>query len=303
MTGTAMKISLGPLLYFWPAEKMRALYREVAESPVDIVYLGETVCSKRREFRREDWMETAELLTRAGKEVVLSSLVLLEAESEMSAMRSLCENGRFAIEANDIGVAYMAAELGVPFVGGHTLNIYNTRTLASWARLGMQRWLPPLELSRDGLSAILDAWPEGVRKPETEVFAFGRLPLAHSARCYTARARNLPKDQCGFACIDYPEGLPLYTQEHQGLFQINGIQTQSQHHCNLLNQSDDMVRRGVGIMRISLSHPHDLQHAQQLRDRREGQATRLPVTDSESCNGYWFGQPGQVQLTDADLHA
>lgn len=298
-----MKISLGPLLYFWPAEHMRALYHEVAESPVDIVYLGETVCSKRREFRREDWLDTAAMLADAGKEVVLSSLVLLEAESEMGAMRSLCENGRFAVEANDIGVAYMAAELGVPFVGGHTLNIYNTRTLATWARLGMERWLPPLELSRDGLSAILDAWPVELLRPETEVFAYGRLPLAHSARCYTARARNLPKDQCGFACIDYPDGLPLYTQEHQGLFQINGIQTQSQHHCNLLNQGDDMAQRGVDIMRLSLSHADDLQQVRRLREVLAGTAARLPVTDSESCNGYWFGQPGQVQLTDADLHA
>lgn len=298
-----MKISLGPLLYFWPAEKMRALYRDVAASPVDIVYLGESVCSKRREFRREDWMEMAALLADAGKEVVLSSLVLLEAESEMNAMRSLCENGRFAIEANDIGVAYMASELGVPFIGGHTLNVYNTRTLATWARLGMTRWLPPLELSRDGVSAILAAWPADVPLPETEVFAWGRLPLAHSARCYTARARNLPKDQCEFACIEYPDGVPLYTQEHQGLFQINGIQTQSRHHCNLLNQNEDMAQRGVDIMRISLSHETDLQKIQQLRDRLGGQAVRVPVADSESCNGYWFGQPGQVQLTDADLFA
>jgi collagenase-like PrtC family protease len=72
----------------------------------------------------------------AGKEVVLSSLVLLEAESEMNAMRSLCENGRVAIEANDIGVAYMAAELGCRLWRAYTLNIYNTRTLATWARRG-----------------------------------------------------------------------------------------------------------------------------------------------------------------------
>ena len=298
-----MKVSLGPLLYLWPAERMRALYRDVAASPVDIVYLGETVCSKRREFRREDWMETVELLLAAGKEVVLSSLVLLEAESEMNAMRSLCENGRVAVEANDIGVAYMAAELGISFVGGHTLNIYNSRTLATWARLGMTRWLPPLELSREGISAILNEWPATALKPETEVFAWGRLPLAHSARCYTARARNLPKDQCEFACIDYPEGLPLYTQEHQALFQINGIQTQSQHRSNLLNQWQDMAARGVDIMRISMGHEDDLKQVQLLRDMMAGTLTRLPVADSDSCNGYWFGQPGQVQLSDADLTA
>jgi hypothetical protein len=34
-----------------------------------------------------------------------------------------------------------------------------------------------------------------------------------------------------------------------------------------------------------------------------GTLTRLPVADSDSCNGYWFGQPGQVQLSDADLTA
>ena len=298
-----MKISMGPLLYFWSAERMRSLYQLVAESPVDIVYLGETVCSKRREFRREDWMEMTELLLAAGKKVVQYMMGLLEAESEMSAMRSLCENGRVAIEANDIGVAYMAAELEVPFVVGNTLNVYNTRTLATWARRGMKRWQPPLELSREGVSAILAAWPDELPRPETEIFAYGRLPLAHSARCYTARARNLPKDQCEFACIDYPEGLPLYTQEHQGLFQINGIQTQSQHHCNLLNQSQDMAQRGVDIMRLSISHEDDLKKLQSLHEVLIGQQTRLQVTDSESCNGYWFGQPGQVQITDSELYA
>lgn len=298
-----MKISIGPLLYFWPAARMRALYERIAAAPVDIVYLGESVCSKRREFRREDWLDVAGMLAAAGKEVVLSSLVLLEAESEMNAMRSLCENGRFAIEANDIGVAYMASELGVPFTGGHTLNIYNTRTLGIWAQLGMTRWLPPLELSREGISAVLRDWPQEIPRPETEVFAYGRLPLAHSARCYTARARNLPKDQCGFACIDYPEGLPLYTQEQQGLFQINGIQTQSRHHCNLLNQGEDMQQRGVGVMRISIAHEDDLARVQQLREQPGGSAPRVPVTDGDSCNGYWFGQPGQVQFTDADLYA
>lgn len=297
-----MKISLGPLLYFWPADRLRALYRLVAQSPVDIVYLGETVCSKRRELRREDWLAIADDLTAAGKDVVLSSLVLLEAESELSAMRALVENGRYAIEANDIGIAYMAAELGVPFVAGHTLNVYNTRALATWARLGCTRWLPPVELSRDALAAILAAWPAERPRPATEVFAYGRLPLAHSARCYTARAHNRPKDQCDFKCIDYPEGLPLHSQEHHGLFQINGIQTQSHRHCNLLDQAADMAARGVDIMRLSLSHEDDLDRLSPLRARLSGVDTdRFSLTDDDSCNGYWFGQPGQQRLTKTDL--
>lgn len=296
-----MKISLGPLLYFWPAERLRALYRLVAQSPVDIVYLGETVCSKRRELRREDWLAIADELTAAGKEVVLSSLVLLEAESELGAMRALVENGRYTIEANDIGVAYMAAELGVPFVAGHTLNVYNTRTLATWARLGGKRWLPPVELSREALSAILQAWPADLARPETEVFAYGRLPLAHSARCYTARAHNTPKDQCDFKCIDYPDGLPLYSQEHHGLFQINGIQTQSHRHCNLLDQGADMAARGVDIMRLSISHEDDLDRLSGLRAQLNGgDNDRLNLIAEDSCNGYWFGRPGQQRLTEVD---
>lgn len=289
-----MKISLGPLLYFWPAERLRALYRLVAQSPVDIVYLGETVCSKRRELRREDWLAIADELCASGKEVVLSSLVLLEAESELGAMRALVENGLYAIEANDIGVAYMAAELGVPFVAGHTLNVYNTPALATWARLGCTRWLPPVELSREALSAILAAWPAELPRPDTEVFAYGRLPLAHSARCYTARVHNRAKDQCDFKCIDYPEGLPLYSQERHGLFQINGIQTQSHRVCNLLDQTEDMAARGVDIMRFSLSHEDDLDRLSSLHAQLRGASSdRLTLTDDDSCNGYWFGQAGQ----------
>jgi collagenase-like PrtC family protease len=49
--------------------------------------------------------------------------------------------------------------------------------------------------------------------PELEVIAWGRLPLAFSARCFTARALDLAKDDCGFRCIEHPDGLPLATRE------------------------------------------------------------------------------------------
>src|SRR3546814_4678787 len=40
---------------------------------------------------------------------------------------------------------------------------------------------------------------------ETEVFAYGRMPLAFSARCFTARHRNIPKDNCQYVCMDHPD--------------------------------------------------------------------------------------------------
>jgi collagenase-like PrtC family protease len=43
---------------------------------------------------------------------------------------------------------------------------------------------------------------------ETEVFAYGRLPLAFSARCFTARHFNLQKDTCEFRCLEFADGMP-----------------------------------------------------------------------------------------------
>src|SRR5690606_24923818 len=54
-----MKLSLGPLQYFWPREQVLAFYREAVSWPLDILYLGETVCSKRRELRTRDWLALA----------------------------------------------------------------------------------------------------------------------------------------------------------------------------------------------------------------------------------------------------
>ena len=39
-----MKLALGPLLYYWPRQATLAFYADMAEAPVDTVYLGETVC-------------------------------------------------------------------------------------------------------------------------------------------------------------------------------------------------------------------------------------------------------------------
>ncbi len=46
-----MKYSLGPLLYFWSKPDVEAFYQQAKDSNTDIIYLGETVCSKRREMR------------------------------------------------------------------------------------------------------------------------------------------------------------------------------------------------------------------------------------------------------------
>ena len=295
VTTNTPKLSLGPVTYFWSRETLLEFYDGIATTPVDIVYLGESVCSKRRSLKAGEWLELAADLQAAGKEVVLSSLTLLEAGSELASLKRLCREQDFLIEANDMTAVQLLAG-NKPFVTGPSVNIYNARTLSVLAGLGLQRWVLPVELSRDTLADMQLLRPAGVA---TEVFAFGRLPLAWSARCFTARAHNLPKDDCQFRCLDYPDGLLLSTREDESFLVLNGIQTQSARTLNLVSELDDLKQLQVDVLRISPQSRHmeviiDVFHRCLQGD--------IPASEAETqldklmpvgpCNGYWFGDAG-----------
>ncbi len=298
-----MKISLGPVLYYWPRELVLDFYARVAGWPVDTVYLGETVCSKRRALRTAEWIELARAISLRGKQVVLSTLTLIEAESELSTLARLCDNGELLVEANDMAAVHLLNEKRLPFAGGHSLNIYNSRSLNYLQRQGMIRWTPPVELPRATLAAILDEAADlgfGERI-ETEIFAFGHMPLAYSARCFTARASNLQKDSCEFECLKYPDGMPVYTQDDQRLLTLNGIQSQSGQVLNLLTEWQDMQQLGVELVRISPLSKHLEEIIGQTSSAiRAGTIPELSTfIDGDSCNGYWFGQAGHQWLESA----
>jgi collagenase-like PrtC family protease len=283
-----MKISLGPIQYFWPKNKVIAFYKEIAETPVDIVYLGETICYKRHELRLRDWMEIGRELSANSKTIVLSTLALLEAAAELHSLRKVCENGEFLVEANDIAAISLLSETGLPFVAGPSINIYNNQTIRYFQQLGMIRWVMPVELGRDTLQQILS----GLETPiETEIFCYGKMPLAYSARCFTARAHNLPKDRCDLKCRENPDGLLLESQEQQTLFTINGIQTQSGDYCDLRPQWQEMDSIGVDIMRISPQSEGTATIAHELCECIQNNKLPKPA-NREVCNGYWFGQSG-----------
>jgi collagenase-like PrtC family protease len=297
MTPPPLRLTLGPVLFFWSRDDIMRFYSEAAQWPVDVIYLGEVVCARRQQMRTDDWISLANDLADAGKEVVLSSQALLESETDLRRLRKLVGNGRVQLEANDLGAARLAQQQGLPFVAGSHLNLYNVDTLAVLHRLGARRWLPPVEVGRDQLAGLLSEMQRRGLTLETEVFAWGKLPLALSARCFTARHYNLNKDDCQFRCLDHPDGMTLATREAQGFLTINGIQTLS-HGCqSLLPHLADMRALGVNLVRISPQWQHTEQIVQAFRQAIDGQP---PTTDLSACataplvDGYWRGQAGMT---------
>jgi collagenase-like PrtC family protease len=290
-----MKLSIGPIQYFWEREQVLDFYQKAADSVAEIIYLGEVICSKRRLVKYEDWLAIGNELKQSGKEVILSSLTLLEAASEMSSLKKLCRNDDFMVEANDISAVQLLATAGKRFVTGPSVNIYNSRSLALLADKGLQRWVLPVELGLDTLRDLQAQRPAGV---ETEVFALGRLPLAYSARCYTARSHNLPKDDCRFKCIDYPDGSLLKTREGQNFLILNGIQTQSALTHQVLDQLPDLEMLGVDVLRISPQHTHTMEIIDIFDAGRKGVALEplgkelLKLLPLGACNGYLLEQAG-----------
>ncbi len=287
-------LSVGPIPYLWPRARVEAFYEGLAGAPVAAVYLGETVCSKRRELTLEDWLGIGRRLRSAGHEVVLSTLALLEAESELGALARICANGEFPVEANDMAAVELLSRAGSPWIAGPGLNIYNGRTLALLAADGLTRWVPPVEMPRDDLIATLaelhEVAPEAA--VEVELFAWGRLPLAHSARCFTARAHGKPKDDCGFVCLEHPDGLPVATEEGQGFLTLNGIQVQSGAPANLLGDLTGAVAAGVTLLRLSPAAEGFQEALAAFGAALAGQ----PVAPEalKGPNGYWHGQAGMA---------
>ncbi|MEE2023487.1 U32 family peptidase [Alkalimonas mucilaginosa] len=288
-----MKFSLGPIQYFWPKAQVQQFYRQAADSAIDIVYLGETVCSKRRELKLDDYLQLAHMLREAGKQVCLSTMTLLEAPSELRELRRYCENGDFLVEANDVGAIQMLQEQGITFVCGPAISCYNQHALRRLVGMGLQRWVLPVELSEQWLRDLLgQSCIQDIRDCfQTELLAFGHLPLAWSGRCFTARSENRSKDQCELCCIKYPEGRTVTSQDGKQVFVLNGIQTQSGERYNLINQLPQMQGL-VDIVRLSPQHEGTFDWLAKFKANLHGEAPQpLPGRD---CNGYWLQLAGMV---------
>ena len=240
------RLTLGPLYFLWEGGKWRDFYLRIAdEAPVDRVIIGETICSKRMHFMEPYAADVIDRLTSAGKEVILSTLALVTLERESQLVRSLARQDDYAVEANDLSA--LQCLNGKPHTVGPLVNVYNAATARLLAGRGATSICLPPELPAKSISEILTAVPD----TDFEVFAFGRIPLAISARCAHARAKGNIKDNCKFVCGEEPDGLPLRTLDGQSFLTLNGVQTVSNTCQVLLGEIPELLCQGMGGFRLS----------------------------------------------------
>ena len=90
-----------------------------------------------------------ELAKNSNKQIVLSTMTLLESPAEIQTLRRLCANGELLVEANDLSAVQLMHEQKLPFVAGPAINCYNMATLKVLLKQGMSRSVMPVELSGD----------------------------------------------------------------------------------------------------------------------------------------------------------
>ena len=294
-----MQLTLGPVLYHWPPERWRDFYYRIAdEAPVDTVVVGEAVCSKRTPFKQDHIPAVVERLEAAGKRVLHASLILVSLPRERRQTRELMQAAEAEVEINDLTCLASLGER--PFSVGPFVNVYNEAAAGFLAERGAMRICLPPELPLPAVTTIAAALPQLA----VEVFAFGRLPLAISARCYHARAHKLTKDNCRFVCEQDPDGMPVRTLDDAGFLSVNGVQTLSHGCASLLGDIPALRDAGVASLRLS---PQDCDMVAVARLYREvvdghvepGEGERRLAAiypDVPLANGFLHGAPGHVRM-------
>ncbi|MGV3278803.1 U32 family peptidase [Rickettsiales bacterium LUAb2] len=291
-----IKLVLGPSLFNWKVEDYRDYYYKIADTDIDEVYIGETVCLRRDPFYKEIQEEIADLLTKKGKQVIFSTIQLILGQPEFKRAEDLINaHPNNLVEVNDINVLSLVK--GRNFVAGPTFNNYNEETLSTLEEKGAVRFSFPFELDKNSLQILAKKTTK-----DCEFQVFGKIPLAISARCYHARLHDKPKIDCEYVCnLDY-NGKLVKTMTNEDFLTINGTQTMSYTYNNLVMELDELKEIGINCFRLS---PHYLDMPEVIRifkavlqnklDKSEAfsKLLKLLPKGEKFSNGFYYGNKGK----------
>lgn len=299
----AVSLTLGPLMFNWTPERWRDFYARIAdEAPVERVCIGEVVCSKRQPFVADLFGAAVERLQRAGKSVLVSSLALPTLARERRQVAELLTIPGVMVEMNDLSALPQIA--GHPFAVSPLINVYNEGTLEVLRSCGATLVCLPPEMPLTAIAALA-ALVDGVT---LEAWAFGRVPLAISARCYHARVHGFAKDSCQFVCGEDPDGFSVDTLDGERFLAVNGVQTMSHTYADLTADLPALIAAGVTSLRLSPHSCDMVTVATIFRDTADGRCApaearrRLSdaLPEAQFSNGFLHGAPGWRQLAAAE---
>ncbi len=289
-----MQISLSQIPFNWSEKAITDFYTEMANLPLDTIYIGDTVCSKREAtIPIKKWLEIADKLQAEEKQVIFSTLGMIETNQELSQLAKTCTETPFILEANDISSVNILSRLEKEFACGPGVNIYNHHTLKILEQKGVVRWTPPVELSIEAIANIKSAAKNS--KIELEYFAFGYLPLAISARCYSARQEGLDKENCKNICSKTPYGYCVDTTDDKDFLRINGTQTMSAAIHNALNGWKAAEAAGINSLRISPANADMKSVIEQTHAMLEASIASVNIDldpRERFCDGFAFDKAG-----------
>ena len=293
-----MDIVMGPVLFNWPAAQWRDFWFRIAdEAPVARAVIGEVVCAKRAPLYFDHLGEVIERLQAAGKKVAVATLAEVMSDVDRRTVAQVVElAGMVEIEINDISALWLLED--GPFAVGPYVNAYNDRTLAFLAARGARRFALPVEMPARSLAIMAAAAAK--HGATTEVHAWGRAPLARSARCYHARAHGRTKDSCQYVCEEDPDGMEVRTLDGRPFLAVNGIQTLSHGCVDLSTRVEEL--RGIGVSALRLS-PHAVDMVRVAEIFADAAAGRIAGEEAHALleeagpalpaiNGFFHARPG-----------
>lgn len=302
------KLTIGPILFHWPAEKKRAFYSRIAkEKAVDTVYIGETVCGKRTPFFEKHYDAVTKELQDAGKKVVFSTLSEVMIPRDRALVKRACKTAHIEVEANDASALLELS--GRPHRIGSLMNVYSEDVMRFLAGKGAHHFCLTPEIPAVSVAVLAETGRQ--LKAGVEVQVFGRMSLALSARCYHARAHGCVKANCRFVCEKDEDGMDIRTLTGRPFLSINGIQTLSFSYLNLINEIHMLAEMGVTHLRLS---PHTCDMSAVIRAFDDVLNQRITAEDGRSrlehlqipapfSNGFFYTKPGYQWREDEKITA